>query len=121
MPFENELVVLWVKGEDLLSLFDFFASIGGEGVSGMRMGIEEGKAVEVTVGGLPVDRNKLYLIATNDYLAEGNDDMAQLKHAVKRIDTGIKIRDMLIGYIRKETMAGLKIDPKLDGRMFFKK
>lgn len=118
MPFENELVLLWVRGEELQSLFDFFASIGGEGVSGMKMGIREGRAVEVTIGGVPVDKNKVYAVATNDYLAEGNDGMTQLKNAVKRVNTGIKIRDMLIEYIRKESEAGRKIDPKLDGRVY---
>lgn len=119
MPFENELVVLWVRGEELLSLFDFFASIGGEGVSGMKMGIREGKAVEVTIGEVPIDKDKVYVVATNDYLAEGNDGMLQLKNATKRVNTGIKIRDMLIEYIRNESEAGRKIDPKLDGRVYF--
>lgn len=119
MPFENELVVLWVRGEELLSLFDFFASIGGEGVSGMKMGIREGRAVEVTIGGVPVDKDKIYVVATNDYLAEGNDGMTQLKNAAKRVNTGIKIRDMLIEYIRNESEAGRKINPKLDGRVYF--
>lgn len=118
MPFENELVVLWVRGEELLSLFDFFASIGGEGVSGMKMGIREGKAVEVTIGEVPIDKDKVYVVATNDYLAEGNDGMLQLKNATKRVNTGIKIRDMLIEYIRNESEAGRKIDPKLDGRVY---
>lgn len=118
MPFENELVVLWVKGEELLSLFDFFASIGGEGVSGMKMGIRDGKAVEVTIGEVPIDKDKVYVVATNDYLAEGNDGMVQLKNAAKRVNTGIKIRDMLIEYIRKESEAGRKINPKLDGRVY---
>jgi 2',3'-cyclic-nucleotide 2'-phosphodiesterase (5'-nucleotidase family) len=119
MPFENELVVLWVRGDELLGLFDFFASIGGEGVSGMKMGIREGRAVEVTIGGVPVDKDKIYVVATNDYLAEGNDGMTQLKNAAKRVNTGIKIRDMLIEYIRNESEAGRKINPKLDGRVYF--
>ena len=118
MPFENELVVLWMKGEELMSLFDFFASIGGEGVSGMKMGLRDGKAVEVTIGGEALDKNKVYVVATNDYLAEGNDGMVQLKKAVKRVNTGIKIRDMLIEFIRNETEAGRKINPKLDGRVY---
>lgn len=118
MPFENELVVLWIKGEELMSLFDFFASIGGEGVSGMRMGIRDGKAVDVEIGSMPLDKNKVYVVATNDYLAEGNDGMKQLKNATKRVNTGIKIRDMLIEYIRNESEAGRKINPKLDERVY---
>lgn len=118
MPFENELVVLWVRGEELAALFDFFASIGGEGVSGMKMGMRDDKAVDVVIGDTPLDKNKVYVVATNDYLAEGNDGMTQLKNAEKRVNTGIKIRDMLIDYIRKETAEGRKIESQLDGRMY---
>jgi len=118
MPFENELVVLWIKGKELTDLFDFFASIGGEGVSGMKMGIRDGKAVDVTIGNLSLDNDKVYIVATNDYLAEGNDGMTQLRNAEKRVNTGIKIRDMLIEYIRKESEAGRKIEPQLDGRVY---
>ncbi|MDO9634050.1 MAG: 5'-nucleotidase [Paludibacter sp.] len=118
MPFENELVVLWVRGEELAALFDFFASIGGEGVSGMKMGMRDDKAVDVVIGDTPLDKNKVYVVATNDYLAEGNDGMTQLKNAEKRVNTGIKIRDMLIDYIRQETAEGRKIESQLDGRMY---
>ena len=120
MPFENELVVLWIQGEELAALFDFFASIGGEGVSGMKMGIREGKAVDVVIGDAPLEKNKIYVVATNDYLAEGNDGMTQFKNLEKRVNTGIKIRDMLIDYIRKETAAGRKIESQLDGRIYLK-
>ena len=118
MPFENELVVLQIKGKELADLFDFFASIGGEGVSGMQMGIRDGKAIDVMIGDAPLDKDKVYVLATNDYLAEGNDGMTQLKNAENRTNTGIKIRDMLIDYIRNETAAGRKIEPKLDGRVY---
>ena len=117
MPFENELVLLWLKGSDLNDLLQFFASIGGEGVSGLKMGIKNGKAVDVRVGGKPVDPAKDYIIATNDYLAEGNDGMSQLAKNDKRIDTGMKIREMLIDYIKNETSKGHKIESKRDGRI----
>jgi 2',3'-cyclic-nucleotide 2'-phosphodiesterase (5'-nucleotidase family) len=67
---------------------------------------------------MPLDKNKVYVVATNDYLAEGNDGMKQLKNATKRVNTGIKIRDMLIEYIRNESEAGRKINPKLDERVY---
>ncbi|MDD4427891.1 MAG: hypothetical protein PHG64_05795 [Paludibacter sp.] len=50
-------------------------------------------------------------------LTSCNDGMTQLKNVAKRVNTGIKIRDMLIEYIRKESEAGRKIDSKLDGRV----
>jgi len=117
MPFENELVVLWLKGSELEALLHFFASVNGEGVSGLRMGIHQGKAVNITVGGGELQHDKLYSIATNNYLAEGNDGMKQLKLAEKRENTGIKVRDMLLSHIRGLTAAGENVTSVLDGRV----
>lgn len=117
MPFENELVVLWLRGDKLMKLLQFFASIGGEGESGIRMEIRGGKAMNVTVDNVPLDERKLYSIATNDYLAGGNDKMLQLAESEKKINTGLKVRDMLMKYIKTETRAGRKIQSALDGRI----
>jgi len=117
MPFENELVLVWLKGTELSDLLQFFASIGGEGVSGLRMEIKDGRAIKILIGDHAIDPDKTYVIATNDYLAEGNDGMTQLTRHIQRIDTGIKIRDMLIAFIRDQTAKGNKITSKLDGRI----
>jgi 2',3'-cyclic-nucleotide 2'-phosphodiesterase (5'-nucleotidase family) len=117
MPFDNELVIVWLKGDKLNELLQYFAGMGGQGVSGLRMEIDDRKAIHITVGGKPLDMDKLYSIATNDYLAEGNDQMIQLAQNVKRVNTGIRVRDMLLDYIKKETTKGNKIQSKLDGRI----
>lgn len=117
MPFENELVIVWLKGDKLLELLQFFASVGGEGESGIRMEIKDGKATNITIGGKPLDTSKIYSIATNDYLAGGNDKMIQLAQHEKRLNTGIKVRDMLLNYIKSETQKGNLIQSKLDGRI----
>jgi 2',3'-cyclic-nucleotide 2'-phosphodiesterase (5'-nucleotidase family) len=72
MPFENELVILWIKGDKLIQLFQFFASVGGEGVSGIRMKVKNGKAVQILVGTIPIDPAKIYTVATV-IIREGND------------------------------------------------
>lgn len=117
MPFENELVILWLKGDKLEELVQYFAGMGGEGVSGLRLEIEDGKAVNVNVNGKPIDPEKLYSVATSDYLAGGNDKMIQLAQYVKRVNTGLKLRNILLDYIQKETAKGNKIQAKLDGRI----
>ncbi len=117
MPFENELVVLWLKGDKLYDLLQYFAGMGGEGVSGLRMEIQNGKAVNITVNDKALDKEKLYSIATNDYLAGGNDKMVQLAQYEKRVNTGVKIRTILLDYIKGETKKGNKIQSKLDGRI----
>ena len=117
MPFENELVILWLKGDKLNDLLQGFAAVGGQGVSGLQFEIKNGKAVNITVGGIPIDIKKTYIIATNDYLAGGNDKMPELAQYEKIEYSGIKIRDMLIAYIKAETTKGNVIQPKLDGRI----
>lgn len=117
MPFENELVLLWLKGDKLNELLQYFAGMGGEGVSGLRMEIKDGKAVNITINDKPLDPTKVYSIVTNDYLAGGNDKMVQLAQAEKRVNTGIKVRTMLLNYIKNETKKGNKIQSKLDGRI----
>jgi len=117
MPFENELVVLWLRGDKLFGLLQYFAGMGGEGVSGLRMVIKDGKAVNITIKEKALDTEKLYSIATNDYLAGGNDKMVQLTESEKRVNTGLKIRSVLIDHIKRETAKGNKIQSKLDGRI----
>ena len=117
MPFENELVILWLKGDKLEQLVQFFARVGCEGISGMRMEIRNAKAENITINGNPIDKEKIYSIATSDYLAGGNDKMLQLAQYEKRENTGIKLRDILLSYIKIETAKGNKIEAKLDGRI----
>lgn len=117
MPFENELVLLWIKGEDAEKLFQIFAIEGGQGIAGVRFEIKDSKAVNITINGKPVDKNAVYVVATNDYLAGGNDRMTPLTNAVRKMDTGLKIRNIFMEKVIRETQKGNKIHSELDGRI----
>ncbi len=117
-PFENYMVVLEMKGSDLLELMKDIAAVKGEGVSSsVRMEITaDGKLLSCTIGGKEIDPHRTYTVATIDYLAEGNDKMHSLKKAVKRHDIGILARDIMMEYIIKHRV----IDSKLEGRIIVK-
>lgn len=117
MPFENELVVLWLKGTEILRLLNIFALEGGQGVAGIQMEIENAKAVNCRIQGHPIEPEKLYSVATNDFLAAGNDRMTPLVASQKRADTGIKIRDMLMRFVQQEHNSGRKLNAQKDGRI----
>lgn len=117
MPFENELVILWLKGSEVKKLLDIFALEGGQGVAGVKMEIKGGKAINCLIQGMPIEMNKLYSIATNDFLAGGNDRMIPLASPEKRMDTSLKIRNILMEYVIRETQNGRKIQSRLDGRI----
>ena len=117
-PFENYVVVLEIKGKDLLELMRNIAAVKGEGVSSsVRMEISsDGDLLSCTIGGKEIDPNRIYTVATIDYLAEGNDKMYALKKAVKRHDIGILARDIMMEYVIKHRV----IDSKIEGRIIIK-
>jgi len=114
-PFENHVVVLEMKGSDLLELMRNIAAVKGEGVSSsVRMEIsDKGDLLSCTIGGKEIDHHRIYTIATIDYLAEGNDKMTALKKAVNCHETGILARDVMMEYILKHRV----IDSKIEGRI----
>lgn len=117
-PFDNYLVVLEMKGSDLLELMKNIAAMKGEGVSSsVRMEItENGELLACTIDGKEIDPKRIYTVATIDYLAEGNDKMYALKKAVKRHDIGILARDIMMEYVLKHRV----IDSKIEGRITIK-
>lgn len=118
MPFENEIVMVLLNGQQLADLADYLTTRGGEGVAGMSFGMNEDKAENIKVGGLKVDVNKKYWIVTSDYIANGGDGMKVLTWAEKRINTGLKVRDVIISYLKVKTQNGEEINSKADGRIY---
>ena len=113
-PFENTLVVLEMKGTDVLSLMQDIAAVGGEAVSSsVRLRIKDGKVAEATIGGEPIDPKRTYTIATINYLAPGNDKLYSLKNHTKMTDTKILLREALMEYILKKRV----VDSKIEGRI----
>lgn len=117
MPFENEMVVLELTATDLLTILTKIAEDGGEGVSNIRLDVQNGKIAGLLIGGKPLDETRTYRVATMDYLADGNSGMTAFKKAVTRIDTHLKMRDAYISQIEKMTSAGKAATSALDGRI----
>ena len=122
LPFENSLCILTMKGVNLKELFNNIAVRHGEGVSGVQLLItKDGKLLQGTVGGRPIEDNQLYTIATIDYLADGNDGMTALPQAEKReCPDGATLRGLFMDYVERQTAAGKKITSRLEGRVTVK-
>jgi 2',3'-cyclic-nucleotide 2'-phosphodiesterase (5'-nucleotidase family) len=121
-PFNNRLVLLELPGKALLEFFDSVAKSGGEGLSKNIEAVIKDKALEsLKIGGKAVDGNKVYRIATIDYLAEGNDGMNAFTKAVKVTDSNMLLRDALIDYIKQLTAADKTVDANLDNRITIRK
>jgi 2',3'-cyclic-nucleotide 2'-phosphodiesterase (5'-nucleotidase family) len=117
MPFENEMVVLKLSGQNVQKVIDFIAKKDGEPVSGIRMKIRDNVAYDVTIGGQPFDINKTYNLLTYDYLADGGDDLECLRQPLERKEINKRVRDALLENINDLTRQGKKINAQLDGRI----
>jgi 2',3'-cyclic-nucleotide 2'-phosphodiesterase (5'-nucleotidase family) len=94
LPFENEMVVVVVKESILPQWEELINKKGGWPCTS--------KKIFLPVGAENVDEitgNKLYYLATNDYVANGGDDCTFLKDC-KQITTGATLRTILIEYIK---------------------
>jgi 2',3'-cyclic-nucleotide 2'-phosphodiesterase (5'-nucleotidase family) len=117
-PFENELVLLKLSGNQVAELANYIASRDGEGVAGISFGIRSGRAEAITVQNKPLDLNASYWMVTNDYLANGGDGMKVLTLAGQRVVTRAKVRDVIISQLRNLKSKGQTVTAKTDGRIY---
>lgn len=117
MPFENEMVFIQLTGEQLQRFYDIVARFGGESVGGVRFIISEGKAENVLVNGEILIPEKKYWMVTNDYSANGGDDLVVFTERLELISSGKKIRDVIISNFEERQSKGEVIKVDLDGRI----
>jgi 2',3'-cyclic-nucleotide 2'-phosphodiesterase (5'-nucleotidase family) len=115
-PFDNTIVLLTIPGKNFLEFLHLVAEKGGWPVAGIKMTISDKKATAVQVQGSPLDTNRVYTIATVDYLANGGDNTVMLA-GLPRKDIGYLFRDGLIEYVTEVNNRGQRISGILDSRI----
>jgi 2',3'-cyclic-nucleotide 2'-phosphodiesterase (5'-nucleotidase family) len=118
MPFENEIVLVKISGTSFQLMAEKIAARGGEGVAGLKMGIRSGKVSSLATGEKPIDPAAQYWVVTNDYIANGGDQMSMFQNPIERINTKMKIRDLLIQALGERYKRNGIIDVVEDGRIF---
>ena len=113
MPFDNRLVVLTLKGSDILDLCQSFAVYGGQGVACMRVKIVDNQLADVQIGGKAVNPNAEYKVATSDYLSGGADHMDALARYTELWNSDLLIRELYLEAVREQDT----IRAAVDGRM----
>lgn len=103
MPFENSLVVIALKGEQIFELVDYFiATKKPHPLSGITFTIStDNIAKNILVQEKPVEKEAIYYVATNDYLSNGGDNMNFFKKGTQKFDLDYKIRNILIDYFKE--------------------
>ena len=108
MPFENELVVITVKGEIVKSLIERVIEKDNTSLANVSATFQGGKLISAQIGGEPLDTSKDYRVATSDYLANGGDYMDGFKTASDRATANTKLREAFIDYFKELQENGKK-------------
>ncbi|HNR16363.1 MAG TPA: 5'-nucleotidase [Chitinophagaceae bacterium] len=116
MPFDNLLILQKVKGSVLQQLLDLTAYGGGWPMAGLTMQIKDKKAVNVMIGGKPIDPDRVYTIANSDFIANGGDN-ADMLRPIPQITNGYLMRDAIFDYISKLKSQGKNITATIENRV----
>lgn len=116
MPFDNLLILQKVKGDVLQQFLDLTAGKGGWPVAGMTMQLKDKKAVNVMIGGKPLDPTATYTMVNSDFLANGGDN-ADMLRPIPQITNGYLMRDALFDYIIKLKAQGKNITANIENRV----
>jgi 2',3'-cyclic-nucleotide 2'-phosphodiesterase (5'-nucleotidase family) len=117
MPFENKVVVAQLKGNVVMELVDYLIKAKrAHPISGMTLHItKKGKVKKLEIQGKTIDLNKIYNVATSDYLFNGGDRMEFFKKNKTVFDLDYKIRAILIDYFSAQD----NLNPKRDQRFIY--
>ena len=121
MPFDNELMLLKLSGEQFKDMLYKIIEKGGIPVGGMRMTIKGGIPTDITINGKAFDEKQDYWVVTSDYLANGGDSYTFFKNAKERKPMNALLRNVMINYCEDMTKQGKNLKPYLDGRISISK
>lgn len=114
MPFENSIVVVALKREQIDSLILYLSKAKrAHPLSKLKLTLDKDfKIIEAKIKGNKIDNNKTYYVATNDYLYNGGDNMNFFKTNDSLYVLNYKVRNALIdNFIKNDT-----IRPVIDDR-----
>jgi 2',3'-cyclic-nucleotide 2'-phosphodiesterase (5'-nucleotidase family) len=115
MPFENSLVVIELKGEQIEDLLNYFiAEKKPHPLYGMTFTIgKDNEAKDILIQGKSFDKNTSYFVGTNDYLSNGGDNMIFFKKGINKYDLDYKLRNILIDYFTEVETVPLLTDQRI--------
>ena len=67
----------------------------------------------IMIQGNAIENDKIYYVATSDYLANGNDNMLFFKKGIKKYDLDYKLRTIIIDYFKENKSIETKTDVRI--------
>lgn len=115
MPFENSVVVAAIKGIQINDMFIYLSKAKRAHPVSRQFQLTLNKNETInsgTINGKPIDKNRIYYVATNDYLANGGDRMTFFQPNDSLYVLDYKIRNVLIDNFKKIDT----LQPSIDNR-----
>lgn len=109
-PFRNNLCYVALRGRDVKVILDQMASTTFQIVGGIKVVAKNGKVVSATINGEPLDDDKLYGIATLNFMLDGGDGYKVGKNAEDVIRCNGYLYDTMLAYVQSLTAAGKSIE-----------
>lgn len=118
-PFENNLVIVDLKGSEVRKIFRRFKVKKCEPYS-QQVNIQYAGDYfyKALINGQEIDNNKTYRMITLDFILTGGDDILKDIELGNVDNTGIVVRDAYIKHIKKMTAEGKNVTGKTDKRMY---
>ena len=115
MPFENSMIVVALKGTQIKALVDYLIKERKpHPLSGMKIILEENLQVKsITIQGEELDLDRIYYVATSDYLSNGGDNMTFFLKNEGDFDLDYKIRNILIDYFKSVDQVIASPEPRI--------
>lgn len=115
-PFANRFTLIELSGKDLIETFRIMARRKGECISrGVQVAVDsDWNYVNASINGEPVNPQQMYIIATIDYLAQGNDSLTPLANGKVLWTDSRDVSIPILKYVIQQTSLNMPMadDPE---------
>ena len=114
MPFENSIVVVKLSGQSINSMVEYLRKVKLQHpLKGLNIVLNNDYSLNsAKIDGNEIINDKFYNVATTDYLLNGGDKMNFFAEGIEIIETGYKMRDILVDYFTEIDTLELRVDKR---------
>lgn len=116
-PFHNKVVLVQLKGQDLLATIERVFGRRPQPFSGVELTYRDGALASVTMKGKEIDPEATYYLCTVDFLLGGGDRMRLATGAQDIKYSELDVIDVVLEHMAREKAAGRNIEAVRDGRL----
>ncbi len=91
-------------------ILDQMAASSFQIIGGVKVVAQNGKIISATVNGEPLDDEKVYGVATLNFLLDGGDGYFVAKNALEVLQNKSWLYDTMLSYVKSLTAAGKPIE-----------